>query len=75
MTVINEPTPGGAIVEIKDTGWAGCAEAELDRRRSKFTETAAELCGNKLLNEQPAEADVPVLLLDKQNSEFFLRTR
>ena len=59
MTVIEVTTPSGAVVEIIDSGWAGCNEAELDRRRSTFLKTAAELCGSQQLKEQAAETAVP----------------
>ena len=60
MTVIEATTPGGTVVEIIDSGWAGCNEAELDRRRSTFLKTAAELCGSQQLKEHSADTPVPV---------------
>ncbi len=59
MTVIKAVTPSGAAVEIIDSGWADCVEAELDRRRSVFIETAAELYGNQQLNGRTAGTDAP----------------
>ncbi|MGN1339008.1 MAG: hypothetical protein ACI4WS_01830 [Oscillospiraceae bacterium] len=59
MSVTEAAAPSGAVVEIIDSGWAGCTEAELERRRNSFLKTAAELCGDQQLKEQSDETTVP----------------
>ncbi len=43
MTLKKMKTPAGAAVSITDSGWKGCTEAELERRRCEFLRTAAEV--------------------------------
>lgn len=47
MTVITAGKSAGAEVVIISSGWAGCTEEELCRRRRSFEQTAAEICGSR----------------------------
>lgn len=56
MTVRKTKAPSGAAVEILNSGWTACTEAELDLRRSRFTQTAAELFAEQQPEEQTSAA-------------------
>jgi len=55
MTVIKAGKPAGAEVVIISSGWAGCTEEELCRRRRSFEQTAAEICASLQSGQENVE--------------------
>jgi len=45
----------GADIEINESGWSGCTEDELSRRRNEFLRTAARLLWEQRSDERTAE--------------------